>query len=135
MRRIVSGFLAMASAAMVIVGPAWAERGWLDMSDPSITQKPSNDFRRSGVPEYPPEAWRKQQTGDSVVSLCVTVEGLPVDLKLVERAPHESLNVAALEHAKGSVFTPAKVGEKVVPVCGYKATYQWRLPGDPQPVS
>ncbi|MDZ4676761.1 MAG: TonB family protein [Oligoflexia bacterium] len=64
---------------------------------------------------YPRDAKQKGVEGAVVMDLYIDGEGRVKKVKLV-RGPGYGLNEAALEAAKQFLFSPAKVGEKAVPV-------------------
>lgn len=109
-------------------------------SDPSITQRAVIDHNRSSPAEYPWAAWKANETGQAVLSLCIRPEGRVIWADIVQSSGSRRLDDASLKHAlQGMVLTPAIVGDSAVAVCGVIKNVAWTLnsdePSPPPPVS
>ncbi|MEZ5939600.1 MAG: energy transducer TonB [Hyphomonadaceae bacterium] len=81
-----------------------------------------------GAPAYPADALKARATGLVGVELCVSPEGEVATVTVTRRAPHLALNRAAASWFLKMKLQPAMLNGRPVGVCGFAASYRWRLP-------
>jgi TonB family protein len=98
----------------------------LDVTDPSITQKPQI-APNSPTPEYPYNALRAAHEGESKYSLCINTSGRVTSHKLMKSSGHEALDRATENWFRVARFKPAEISGVATAVCNYPLGYVWRL--------
>lgn len=121
-------FLGFAVAGCCTALPALAQTPPLDAKDPSITKKVTMAPKQTSYPEYPAAARRAGESGETVISTCVAVDGSSSKAIVAKSSGSEALDQAAIDWLnKGAAFLPAEVNGKRVAVCNYQFTYVWTL--------
>lgn len=99
----------------------------IDVSDPSVTEKPKLDLERTHTPDYPLTALRAGQEGETRLNVCVDARGKVLTSRTAASSGHAVLDEAAHTWVFRAPFIPARAGDKPVAVCGYEFTYVWSL--------
>lgn len=66
--------------------------------------------------------------GPVTYSLCLDAAGNILNLRPVAGRAHWTLTTATLNWLRSLKYSPANLGGEASPVCGVKATYEWKLP-------
>lgn len=128
MRRIASLIRTIAlAAALSGAGVSIAQTPPLDVSDPSITKKPTLDARYSRPPEYPLQAIKGRQQGEAKLTVCLNASGRVTSHTQTQSSGHKALDDATVDFLKHARFKPAEVDGKAVAVCGHGHTQIWNL--------
>lgn len=108
---------------------AWAQAPAtpVDVSDPSITERPKLDAAKARTPDYPPTAIRAGQEGETRLRVCLDAKGRVLSSQTASSSGYDLLDQAAHDWVFQSPFFPAKAGDTPVAVCGYEFTYVWSL--------
>lgn len=120
-----SHFVALGVAGALLAAPAVAQKNWLDVNDPSVTERPSIDTRRTDPPNLPRESIEAGEAGVVTVTMCVNAKGHVSDVEVTEPSEHKRLNDTTRRWLMKARMVPAKVDGKAVDVCGYVHQQSW----------
>jgi periplasmic protein TonB len=99
---------------------------WKPSGLPGLTRRPKID-PETPLPEYPPSAVRKEETGITSLESCLTAEGRLVDIQLAKSSGSRVLDEATVAWAKTAKYLPAEFNGEAFAICGYKFDYEWRV--------
>lgn len=80
----------------------------------AITEPVAADYLRNPPPVYPRAALRKRQQGTVLVAVQVSMQGLPLRVRIDRSSGHRLLDAAALEAVRNWRFVPARRGSERV---------------------
>ena len=97
-------------------------------SAPGLSAKPV--LKRGGQPKYPEASVTAKETGFTTLELCITAEGRPTDIRLLNSSGFARLDEALLAWIPTASYSPAMFQGTPLAVCGYRLTYEWRITSD-----
>lgn len=100
-------------------------------TDKALTRQPAlrDGQREMLAEEYPPRAKRQGLTGVAQAVMCVDRTGRPSAISLIKSSGVPDLDQVTLKYLPRVRFTPGKVGEESVNVCGHTMAIAWGIEG------
>jgi TonB family protein len=124
--RVIGGIFV--AALLALEAPALGQEVLRDVADPSITKKPRLDPKLAYAFEYPAQLLRARVQGDVSLKMCVSERGAVTSLELTHSSGNAELDVHTLSTVGKVRILPAEADGVKVAVCGFRFSYQWRLP-------
>lgn len=128
--RIVVAALAVVGASGLAVG----QEPPRDLTDWSITKRPTIGPAEPFVFPDPPDEVRKGFEGETKVTLCIDAAGRPNAVRVTKSSGHPALDEFTRKWVEEKArFNPAEAAGKKVAVCGYAFTWMWKIPKEEPP--
>jgi TonB family protein len=120
--------VAVALFASLAAAPLANAQTPINADDPKITQKPRPGPDSPG-PEFPSEALRNREFGETKLSICVDASGKTHSPSISSTSGSSALDAAALTWvAEDAKFLPAEIDGQAVDVCNYTFSMVWKEP-------
>jgi len=99
----------------------------LDGKELTLTKRPIQKAGSMRV-DYPASAVRNRVEGDVGLQLCLDVRGKVTSVEVTKSSGNNALDLQSISALKNVDFHPGEVERKMVALCGFPYSVNWRLP-------